>query len=85
MNLIGLSKYIQNETATENYLIEKGILKAFTNRPYCDSDKVKNTELNLIKCYSCKNEWHKRKGSSLQGKQQSESFYLNIGKQRTKR
>ena len=47
MNLIELSKYLQDE---------KGILKRFTECPYCGSDKIGNVSRDRIKCYKCKKE-----------------------------
>ncbi len=69
MNLIELSKYLQDEEAAEKYLYEKGILKIFVNCPYCSSEKIGNIRRSRMKCYKCKKEWHKRKGSFLEGKQ----------------
>ncbi len=66
MNLIELSKYLQDEDLAEQYLIEKRILKNFTNCPYCNSEKIGHIRRGKIKCYSCKKEWNKRKGSFLE-------------------
>jgi transposase-like protein len=68
MNLIELSKYLQDEKAAENYLYEKGILKKFTECPYCKSDKIGNIRRGRVKYYKCKKEWHKRSGSILESK-----------------
>jgi transposase-like protein len=76
MNLIELSKYLQDEQAAENYLYEKEILKRFTVCPHCGSDKLGHISRGRIKCYKCKKEWHKRKGSFLEGKQISASKFI---------
>jgi transposase len=74
--MIELSKYLQDEQAAENYLYEKGILKKFTECPHCGSDKIGHVSRGRIKCYKCKKEWHKRKGSFLEGKQISCSKFI---------
>ena len=78
MNLIELSKYLQDEKAAEDYLYEKGILKRFTECPYCGSEKIGNISRGRIKCYKCKKEWHKRKGSFLEGKHISCSKFIGL-------
>lgn len=67
---------MQDEQAAENYLYEKGILKKYTKCPYCGFDKLGHLSRNRIKCYKCKKEWHKRKGSFLEGKQISSSKFV---------
>lgn len=76
MNLIELSKYLQDEEAAEKYLYEKGILKKFVTCPYCGSEKIGNIRRSRMKCYKCKKEWHKRKGSFLEGRQISFSKFI---------
>jgi len=76
MILIELSEYLQDEQAAENYLYEKGILKRFTECPYCKSDKIGYISRSRVKCYKCKKEWHKRKASFLEGKQISFSKFI---------
>ena len=76
MNIIELSKFIQDEEAAEKYLFENGILKTWTNCPYCNSDKIGRISRGRVKCYKCKKEWHKRKGSFLEGKQISCSKFI---------
>ncbi|MBX2977631.1 MAG: hypothetical protein KF721_16010 [Ignavibacteriaceae bacterium] len=76
MNLIELSKYLQDEQAAENYLYKKGILKKYTECHHCGFDKLGHLSRNRIKCYKCKKEWHKRKGSFLEGKQISCSKFI---------
>ncbi len=76
MNLIELSKYLQDESLAESYLLEKGVLQNFTNCPYCNSIKVGQIRRGRIKCYTCKKEWNKRKGSFLEGKQISAAKFI---------
>lgn len=76
MNLIELSKYLNDEDAAENYLLEKGILKTWTNCPDCDSDKLGRISRGRIKCYKCKKEWHKRRDSILEGKHLSAAIFI---------
>jgi len=73
VNLIELSKYLEDEALAEKYLLENGILKTWTNCPHCNSDKLGRISRGRIKCYKCKKEWHKRKNSVL------ESLKLNNG------
>lgn len=73
MNLIELSKYLNDEELAEKYLLENGILKTWTNCPHCNSDKLGKISRGRIKCYKCKKEWHKRKDSIL------EPFKLDCG------
>lgn len=80
MNLIELSKYLQDEQAAEDYLYEQGILKRYTECPHCGSDKLGHLSRSRIKCYRCKKEWHKRKGSILAGRHLSSSVFLGIVK-----
>ena len=76
MNLIELSKYLNDEELAEKYLLEKEILKTWTNCPHCNSDKLGKISRGRIKCYKCKKEWHKRKGSFLESKQISFSKFI---------
>lgn len=78
MNLIELSKYLQDEQAAEDYLYEKEILKRFTVCPHCGSDKLGHISRGRIKCYKCKKEWHKRKGSFLEGKHIEDGHFIAI-------
>ncbi|MBX3006937.1 MAG: transposase [Melioribacteraceae bacterium] len=78
MNLIELSKYLQDEQAAEDYLYEKEILKRFTVCPHCGSNKLGHISRGRIKCYKCKKEWHKRKGSFLEGKKISAGILISI-------
>ena len=54
MNLIELSKYLQDEEAAGNYLYEKGILKKYTECPYCKLDMIGNIRRGRVKGYKCK-------------------------------
>lgn len=78
MNLIELSKYLQDEQAAEDYLYAKEILKRFTVCPHCGSDKLGHISRGRIKCYKCKKEWHKRKGSFLEGKHITSSKFIGF-------
>jgi transposase-like protein len=78
MNLLELSYYLQNEEASKNYLLEKGILKNFTECPYCGSDKLGSIRRDRKRCYKCKKEWHQRKGSFLESRHISYSKFIGF-------
>jgi hypothetical protein len=78
MNLLELSYYLQNEEASKNYLLEKGILKNFTECPYCGSDKIGSIRRDRKRCYKCKKEWHQRKGSFLESRHISYSRFIGF-------
>ncbi|MFA7420573.1 MAG: hypothetical protein WCZ90_12885 [Melioribacteraceae bacterium] len=40
MNLIELSKYLNDEAQAKKYLLENGILKNWTHCTHCNSDKI---------------------------------------------
>jgi transposase len=65
MNLLELSALMQDEKKCEEYLINVGILKTFTNCIKCGSEKIGAVRRNRYKCYQCKYEWHVRKRSVL--------------------
>ena len=65
MKLLELNKIILDENKCEEYLREVGILKSFTNCPKCESDKLGMIRGDRYRCYTCKNEWTRRKGSVL--------------------
>lgn len=44
MNLIELSKYLQDEALAEKYLLENGILKSWIKCPNCNSDKIERSD-----------------------------------------
>jgi hypothetical protein len=54
MNLIELSYYLQNEEASREYLLQKGILKTFTHCPYCNSEKIGNIRRDRINVISAR-------------------------------
>lgn len=67
MNLIKLSELLLDESKAEQYLREVGILKTFTACEKCESTKLGRIRRGKYKCYSCKYEWNRRKGSILEG------------------
>jgi transposase-like protein len=46
--------------------------------PYCNSDKLGKISRGRFKCYKCKKEWHKRKGSILEAKHINSNIFLAI-------
>ena len=78
MNLIELSYYLQNEEASREYLQQQGILKTFTNCPNCNSEKIGNIRRDRMKCYKCKKEWHRRKGSFLESRHISYTKFIGL-------
>jgi transposase len=74
MILIDLLELLLNEKKAEQYLLEVGLLKTFTNCEKCRSSKIGRIRRGKYKCYSCKYEWNLRKGSMLEG------IKLNINK-----
>ena len=80
MNLIELSKYLNDEELAEKYLLEKEILKTWTHCPHCNSDKLGKISRSRIKCYKCKKEWNNRTNSILQGKIISAAKFLALVK-----
>ncbi|MCX6174150.1 MAG: hypothetical protein NTZ27_05290 [Ignavibacteriales bacterium] len=76
--MIELSKYLQDENLAERYLLEKGILKTWTNCPHCNSNKIGKISRSRIKCYKCKKEWHKRKDSILEGRHISAAKFIAL-------
>ena len=67
MKLIELFELLQDDRKIEKYLIEIGILKYFDYCEKCGSDKIGRIRRGKNKCYSCNNEWNRRKGSILEG------------------
>jgi transposase-like protein len=78
MNLIELSKYLNDEDLAEKYLLEKEILKTWTNCPHCNSDKLGKISRGRIKCYKCKKEWHKRSGSILESLHLADGIFIAL-------
>ena len=66
MNLVELTPHIQSEEAAEEYLRKTGILQTFTECPYCKGERVGKIRRGLYKCYHCRKEWSRRRGSRLE-------------------
>lgn len=80
MNLLELSKYLLDEEAAEEYLVQKGILKNFCECPFCSSKTIGNIRRGLLKCYRCKKEWNRRKHSFLESKHITNSKFIGFMK-----
>ncbi|MGE5679883.1 MAG: hypothetical protein ACM34K_03285 [Bacillota bacterium] len=65
MKLKELNELIRNENKCEEYLRSTGILKTFTNCISCGSTSLGMIRSDRYRCYSCKKEWSRRKGSIL--------------------
>lgn len=78
MNIIELAKYLLDEAAAEEYLISKGILKNFTECPYCGSGSIGKIRRSRMKCYKCKKEWHRRKDSFLESRHITYSKFIGL-------
>lgn len=78
MDLIELSKYLLDEQAAEEYLLEKGVIKTFTKCIRCESEKLGKIRRGKIKCYDCKYEWKQTKGSILEQCRISASKFLGL-------
>ena len=66
MELIRLSRLMQSEARAEAYLREVGLLKTFTECPYCAASGPRRIRRLKYKCYRCRREWSARKGSFLE-------------------
>jgi len=66
METIRLVEVVSDEGKAEELLREKGILKTFTECPYCGNKHFGKVRRNMYKCYRCKREWGVRKGSILE-------------------
>jgi transposase-like protein len=66
MNLIELTQYTQSELAAEEYLPRVGILRTFTECPYCKGERIGKIRRGLGKCYHCRKEWSRRRGSRFE-------------------
>ena len=66
LNLVELTQYTQSEEAAEDYLRMKGILQRFTECPYCKGQRIGKIRRGLFKCYHCRKEWSRRRGSRLE-------------------
>lgn len=78
MNLLELSKYLLDEEAAEQYLLDNGILKNFVECPYCQSKSIGKIRRGRMKCYKCKKEWHRRKDSFLESRHISYSKFIGM-------
>ena len=78
MNLIELSSFLQDESAAQTYLTEKKILREFYVCPFCKSEKIGNIRRDRMRCYKCKKEWHRRKGSFLESRHISYSKFIGL-------
>ncbi len=67
MNLVELTRYITDEERAEEYLREQGILKSFSECPYCQGTRINRVRRAKYKCYSCNREWGVRRDSILEG------------------
>ena len=65
-NLIELTQYTQSEEAAEEYLRKVGILKPFKECPYCKGERIGKIRRGLCKCYHCRKEWSRRRGSRFE-------------------
>jgi transposase len=64
--VVDLAEVITDEQKAEDFLREKGILKTFTQCPYCGNPHFGKVRRNSFKCYRCKKEWSSRKDSILE-------------------
>ena len=71
-----LSFYLQDETLSEKYLLENGILKTFSSCPSCNSTHFGRVRRQRFKCYECKYEWNVRKESVLESSHLSLSDFI---------
>ena len=61
-----MTEYIKTEEAAEEYLRKKGILQTFHECPFCHSERTGKIRRGLYKCYRCRKEWSRRRGSKLE-------------------
>ena len=66
MITVKLMEITSDEERAEEFLRERGILKTYTQCPYCGSSRIGRVRRNMYKCYDCKREWSTRKGSILE-------------------
>lgn len=66
MDLVTLAEAITDEQKAEDFLRARGILKTFTQCPYCGNIHFGKVRRNFFKCYRCKKEWSSRKDSILE-------------------
>ncbi len=60
MDLIILAEVIRDEQKAEDFLRAKGILKTFTQCPYCGNIHFGKVRRNFFQCYRCK-KWGQEK------------------------
>lgn len=61
-----IAKLAVDETAAEEYLYLKNILKKFDSCPKCNSTHINLVRRKNYKCYDCDTEWSYRKNSILE-------------------
>jgi transposase len=66
MNLVELTQHTQSEVAAEDYLRKIGVLQKFVECPYCKGDRFGKIRRGLFKCYPCRKEWSRRRGSRFE-------------------
>lgn len=66
MNLVELTQYTRTEEEAEDYLRKTGVLQPFTECPYCKGERIGKIRRGLYKCYHCRKEWSRRRGSRLE-------------------
>lgn len=66
MEISFLVKIAADEEKAEIFLREKGVLKTFTECPYCGNKHFGKVRRGTYKCYKCKREWSPKKGSILE-------------------
>lgn len=76
MTFLELLPYFNNEEKAEEYLREAGILKKIETCIYCNSGSLGKIRRGKIKCYNCKREWNRRKGSIIENNKISYTKYL---------
>ncbi len=76
METVKLLQIMTDEEKAEEFLRKKGILKSFTECPYCGNEHFGKVRRNMYKCYRCKREWSVRKGSIFEKTKISFSKFL---------
>jgi transposase-like protein len=66
MNLIDLLVYISDEEKAEEYLRNIKVLCNFEKCIYCSGSSLGYIRRGKVKCYGCKREWNRRKGSMVE-------------------
>ena len=78
MTFIEFLPYLNNEEKAEEYLREARIFKKFETCIYCNSGSLRKIRRGKIKCYSCKKEWNRRKGSIIERSRLDYSIIIMI-------